>query len=321
VTQDELTPDKRNLVKEVRLLNFAVDLSQFPKTGDIRGQGQYGELHRARDPRTGREVVVKVLKRETMDESGLTYFRREAEVLASVDHETLLSLRGYVPLDSGKGGPAILTDYITGGLLQDLIRADQEGKSPSGWDAAQKLIVLYGIATGMKTLHSHRIMHRDLKPENVLLNDSLEPKVADFGLSKFVDPAKAMEQTSGRGTPLYMAPEINEGSDYTFPVDVYSYGVLTYATVTGRAPFGDMKNSHLIALLAQVLRGKRPIIPPDLDKTWQDLMAQSWSAEPTARPSFEEICQRLAGDEFVSKLDQAGAARFLAYQRRVSRQP
>jgi serine/threonine protein kinase len=323
VIQDESTAQKQKLVGEVRLSAWVVDLSLFQKIADIDGYGVFGELYRARDPRTGGEVAIKLLREEMMSDGddSIILFRREAQVLASVDHETLLSLRGYVPPGSGESRPAIVTDYMRGGSLQDLLKAESEGRSPSGWDAAQKLIVLYGIATGMKILHGHRIIHRDLKPGNVLLNDHMEPKVADFGLSKFVDPDKAMKQTTGRGTPLYMAPEISETSDYTFPIDVYAYGMLTYATVTGKTPFESVKISNAVALIARVMRGERPEIPPNLDKGWHDIITQCWSGDPSARPEFEEICRRLAGDEFTGRLDHAGAARFLAYRSRVSPKP
>jgi serine/threonine-protein kinase len=296
-----------------------VDLSLFPKIADIEGRGAFGELYRARDPTTGSEVAVKLLRRDMMGDGddSIILFRREPQVLASVRHETLLGLREHVPTDSG-GRLAILMNHMTGGSFEGMFMAEREGRSPSGWDAAQKLIIFYGIATGMKILHSHRIMHRDLKPENVLLNCNMEPKVADFGLSKFIDPDKVVQQTSGRGTPLYMAPEINEGLEYTFPGDVYSYGLLAYATVTGMKPFADMKVLNPITFVAQVMRRRRPGIPPGLDKSWQDLITQCWSGDPSGRPEFEEIYRRLAGDEFTSTLDRPGAARFLAYPRRVS---
>jgi serine/threonine protein kinase len=294
-----------------------VDLSLFKKIKDLGG-GSFGILYSAEDPRTGGIVAIKLLRRNILNEEAAILFEREVEILGSVDHETLLGLRGYVPIDASNGDPpAILTDYMSGGSLQSLIDCERRRHRVEKWDRVQKLIVIYGVSIGMLILHRHRIIHRDLKPDNVLLNDKLEPKVADFGLSKFVDHGKTLSQTGDRGTPIYMAPEIHEGNAYSWSVDVYSYGILVYATIVGKAPYEGLTFPSVTALGIKVIGGLRPEIPSDVEAKWERVMRQCWERDPEARPSFEDVCRLLGSREFIGDLDSSEASRFIEYQRRV----
>jgi serine/threonine protein kinase len=85
-------------------------------------------------------------------------------------------------------------------------------KSPAKWDQTRNFIAPCGTAIGMLMLHQNRTIHRNLKATNVLPNDELEPKVADFGLSKVVEPSETPVQAAAFGSGLYMASEIFEES-------------------------------------------------------------------------------------------------------------
>ncbi|KAK8846915.1 hypothetical protein M9Y10_019483 [Tritrichomonas musculus] len=90
------------------------------------------------------------------------------------------------------------------------------------WTPAQKMINLIGIALGMDYLHRHKIIHRDLKFQNVLLDDDLNPKICDFGDSKFVEMESDKLNTQFIGTFLFMASEVRNGSkSYSYPVDAF----------------------------------------------------------------------------------------------------
>jgi serine/threonine protein kinase len=304
--------------KEAVNAALTIKLASFERIARI-GSGAFGDLYSARDPRNGQIVAIKLLRKEVLSEEGAMLFRREVDILSSVDHETLLCLRGYVPLDSANGDPpAILTDYMSRGSFQGLLDNARGGMSPPEWDDVQRLIVLYGISVGMMILHNRRIIHRDLKPANVLLNEKLEPKVADFGLSKFVDIGKTMSQSLNRGTPVFMAPEVLDGRPYDFSADVFAYGILLYSAISGQRPYEGMTYAAIAVLVVKITRGLRPEIPPDVDVKWRKLIEACWCHNPRDRPTFQSVCQRLGSTEFIDQFGESDRMKFIEYRDRVS---
>jgi serine/threonine protein kinase len=169
----------------------------------------------------------------------------------------------------------------------------------------------------MMLLHRYRIIHRDLKPGNVLLSEELKPKVADFGLSKFVRAGGTMSQSSNRGTPIYIASEVLQDCPYDFSADVSAFGILTSAVISCRKPY-EGATSNVFALAVKVIGGQRPEIPDDIDPLWRRLMMSCWSGDPATRPSFESVCQQLGGMEFTPELGWSDRMKFVRYRNRVS---
>jgi serine/threonine protein kinase len=205
---------------------------------------------------------------------------REIRVMASINNPTVLRLRGWVP-----DPPTIVTDFASRGSLDDLIVSDQ--KVP-GWDETHKYIVLFGVAVGMMRLHRRRIIHRDLKPANILLDENLQPKIADFRFSNPVAIGETLNQTGELGAPVYEVPGIMLSEAFGFPVNVYAYGVLFNATVTGEAPYYEHAGT-LFHLWGKVCQGHRPRISGDIDEARKSLIVQCWDAHPELRPAFADI--------------------------------
>jgi hypothetical protein len=180
-----------------------------------------------------------------------------------------------------------VTPFLSGGSLDVLLKQDRKGQAPGEWTGTQKHKVLLGIASAMMFMHEHRLIHRDLKPANVLLNENLEPKDADFGLSKIIPVGQTVGQSMTGGTAPFMAPEIFAGEGYDFTVDVYAYGILMYVVVTGLEPFNDSTNQFVIA--GKVQGGYRPPIPRSINAGYRSLIQRCWSHSPRERPSFREI--------------------------------
>lgn len=116
--------------------------------------------------------------------------------------------------------------------------------------------VVRNILTGIEYLHSKGIAHRDLKPENIMMVDenSIDIKIADFGLSRVVDDGSFMSTLCG--TPNYVAPEVIQHKGYTSSVDIWSIGVITYALLSSKLPFYSSKKDGLGSLYAKIIKGE-----------------------------------------------------------------
>jgi serine/threonine protein kinase len=276
-----------------RFSELVVAGEAFPR-GTQMGRGAFGTVFESEDPRTGERVALKVMRYDISDVEK-RMFDREVEILASMKHETLLGLRGFMPFSqaSPANPPVIVTEFMAGGSLQSLISEARQGRIHEAWDDTMKWIVLYGTAVGMMTLHANNIMHRDLKPDNVLLDEFCLPKVADFGLGKFVS-ANGQQQTFDGGTPGFIAPEGYDGI-CSFAADVFSFGVLVYVTLTNNRPFPGL-NPFLIS--QKVRQGERPTIPPEISDAYRQLIESCWDNIPENRPTFEAVVAALESANF-----------------------
>jgi serine/threonine protein kinase len=191
----------------------------------------------------------------------------------------------------------IVTEFMPNGSLQRFIDAERKGLAMENWGDTRKFL----IAVGMWVLHSRRVIHCNLNPDNVLMSDDMEPKIADFGLSKFVVGGASNLQTMTGVTAWYMAPEIFEGVDYGFSVDVYAYGVLIFVLMTARIPWPE--TTALFAHGRIVRSGQRPPIPDFIGLSYKVLIEACWDGAPEQRPTFEHIITELGKASFLSMLN------------------
>jgi serine/threonine protein kinase len=204
------------------------------------GAGGMGEVYRARDTRLGREVALKILPDTfTHDPERLARFRREAQVLASLNHPHIAQIHG---LDEAGGTQFLVLELVDGDSLDARI-----ARGPIPVDEA--LTIARQIADALEAAQEKGIIHRDLKPANIALTASDQVKVLDFGLAKAIEPARAGDMTNSPtltspammtgvgtilGTAAYMAPEQAKGRAADKRSDIWAFGCVLFEMLSGK---------------------------------------------------------------------------------------
>jgi serine/threonine protein kinase len=207
------------------------------------GAGGMGEVYRARDTRLKRDVAVKVLP-ETFarDTDRRTRFRREAELLATLNHPHIAAVYG---LEEAGGLTALVLELVEGPTLADRLT---QGAIPLD----EALPIARQIAEALEAAHEKGIIHRDLKPANIKLRPDGTVKVLDFGLAKSLEPTGITRDLAESatvlspaptlagvilGTAAYMAPEQARGKVVDKHADIWAFGCVLFEMLTGRKPF------------------------------------------------------------------------------------
>jgi serine/threonine-protein kinase len=228
------------------------------------GAGGMGEVYRARDTKLNREVALKVLPDAfTRDPDRLARFRREAQVLASLNHPHIGAIYGFE--DSGETH-ALVLELVEGLTLAEKLAELSRVKSQvSGLPLDEALSIARQIAEALEAAHEQGIIHRDLKPSNIKITPDGVVKVLDFGLAKLAHPeavAGAANVTASPtitspammtgvgvllGTAAYMSPEQAKGREADKRSDVWAFGCVLYEMLTGRRAFDAEDVSETLA--------------------------------------------------------------------------
>ena len=199
----------------------------------ILGEGAMAVVYQAQHAELGSLHAIKRLKipsRQVQER-----LVQEGRLQSSLQHPNVLSVTDLLTVD---GAPALVMEFVAGPTLADLMASQTLTMD-------QRDALARDLLKGVAAAHAHGLVHRDLKPANVLVavtDDSLVPKVADFGLAKIMEgdePQAAMTRTGATmGTPAYMAPEqIRDSSNVDARADVFSLGAILYEMVTGSSCF------------------------------------------------------------------------------------
>jgi len=202
------------------------------------------------------------------------------------------------------GTPFLVEELMAGGTLKGLLRGARE----LDWGA--KTALAADVAHGMAYMHGLGHIHRDLKSGNVLITETMQAKVADFGSvgrllteqrsSSRVSTSSDLDLTQGVGTPLYMSPEMVNYAGYVASTDVWSFGVLMWE-IAAQAPPDLLQQEGLTrgpvysGLLRLLEDGRRLAIKADWPVVWRSLMARCWQREPGSRPTFPSLLRTLEG--------------------------
>jgi Tol biopolymer transport system component/predicted Ser/Thr protein kinase len=241
------------------------------RIGAKLGQGGMGEVYRATDTKLGREVAIKVIAAAlAQDPARMSSLRREAQVLASLNHPNIAAIYGVED-------QALVIELVEGPTLADRIK-----RGPI--QLAEALAIARQITDGLSAAHDKGIVHRDLKPANIKITPDGTVKLLDFGLAKATAVAVAPEDAATMalsmtgvgtiaGTPGYMAPEQARGQLVDRRADIWAFGVVFYEMLTGAAMFrGDTTTDILAAVvreepdLTRVPASVRPVLRRCLEK-------------------------------------------------------
>jgi Tol biopolymer transport system component len=259
------------------------------------GSGGMGEVYRARDARLNRDVAVKVLPDSfSQDADRLARFQREAQVLASLNHPNIAAIYG---LEEANGVRALVMELVDGVTLAERL---ERGPIP----VAEALPIAKQIAEALEAAHDKGVVHRDLKPGNIKLTADGQVKVLDFGLAKAMDaPGTHSDLASSPtyvdtstqaglviGTAAYMSPEQARGKSVDRRADIWSFGVVLWEMLTGKALFTGETTSDILAAVI--------------------MSEPQWTAMPQeAHPALIRLLQRCLRKEPRARLRDVGDAR------------
>jgi serine/threonine protein kinase len=225
---------------------------------------------------TGHKVAVKILNKAKIKQLGMEEkVQREINILHLCTHPHIIRL--YEVIDTPTD-IFLVNEYVSGGELFDYIVS----KGRLSADEARNFF--HQIISGVEYCHFQKIVHRDLKPENLLLDASLNIKIADFGLSNLMRDGDFLRTSCG--SPNYAAPEVISGHLYAGPeVDVWSCGVILYALLCGSLPFDD----ESIPNLFKKIKSGMYSLPTHLSQLAKNLIPRMLEVDPMKRITIPEI--------------------------------
>jgi serine/threonine protein kinase len=227
------------------------------------GAGGMGEVYRARDPRLGRDVAIKVLPASfSADPDRLQRFAQEARAAAALNHPNILAI---YDIGESKDAPYVVSELLEGETVRERLRAGA---------LSTRRAIDYGlqIARGLAAAHDKGIVHRDLKPENLFITADGRVKILDFGLAKLTRPEGTQASAEAptlqvatdpglvMGTVGYMSPEQVRGKPADQRSDLFAFGAILYEMISGKRAFhGETPADTMSAILKED--------PPELSET------------------------------------------------------
>jgi eukaryotic-like serine/threonine-protein kinase len=256
------------------------------------GAGAMGEVYRARDPRLGRDVALKILPPAfATDASRQARFEQEARAAAALNHPNIV---GVFDIGAAEGSFYIVSELVSGETLAVLL---ERGPLP----IKRLLDIAAQIADGMAAAHAARITHRDLKPANIMIAEDGRAKILDFGLARQASTAAAAsdatttihQTTAGMivGTVNYMSPEQARGKEVDTRSDQFSFGLILYEMASGKRAF---ERPEAVQVMSAILTEDAPPLDPKIPAPLRWTIERCLAKEPrdryeSSRDLFQEL--------------------------------
>ncbi len=210
-------------------MNIGQIIKDRYKVVELLGEGGMAFVYKARDMQLERDVAIKTLKPNYVDQiTFVERFKREAQTAANLNHPNIVQI-----FDWGiEEEPYFVMEYIEGNTLTSIIGSK---RSVSLSDA---LFIGAQVANGLQAAHSQGLVHRDIKPGNIMITPDGKVKVTDFGIVSIQDEESDITKTGSiLGTASYISPEQAQGKSVSIQSDLYSLGTVLYELITGNPPF------------------------------------------------------------------------------------
>ncbi|ERN15232.1 hypothetical protein AMTR_s00056p00197980 [Amborella trichopoda] len=295
-TDDTPKPDATRAFTHAEIVKITNDFEK------VIGKGGYGPVFYG-CLENGHEVAVKLLSQES--QQGYREFLAAVELLMRIHHKYLVSLIGFCD----EGPEKILVyEYMSKGNLKEILSDKNRNSVSLNWE--QRLRVALSVAQGLEYLHygcKPPIVHRDVKTSNILLNEKLEAKLADFGLSRF-GPTEGDTHisTTVMGTPGYVDPEYYITNQLNVKSDVYSFGIVLLEIISGQpAIIKEEEAIHIVQWVTpKVVRGDiESVMDPqlqggyDINSAWKaaEIALACTSQSAMQRPTMSDVISELKG--------------------------
>lgn len=240
------------------------------------GEGTFGKVKLAIHKESNEKVAIKVLEKEKIiEESDRERISREIQILKLIRHPNIVQMYEIIEDEQNL---YLVMEYAHGGELYDYIVSQQKLKEQEASKFFQQII------DGIDYIHQLNIVHRDLKPENLLMDEKMNIKIVDFGLSNLYSDNQLLKTACG--SPCYAAPEMIAGKKYKgLNVDIWSSGVILFALICGFLPFDDNDTQ---VLYKKIMKGEYSI-PSFISSPATDLIKQILNVDPEKRFTINQI--------------------------------
>lgn len=270
-----------------------------------------GTVWRADDTVLARPVAVKILHSALFeDDTFIQRFRREAQLVAAIDHPAVVDVHDYGESgggaegrEGGEGGDAgdrcayIVMELVDGRPLDRVLA--EEGPMPP----ERALGLVAAALDGLHAAHRREIVHRDIKPSNLMVRTDGRVTITDFGIARAIASTKITASHAIVGTALYMAPEQAEGTGTGPASDLYSIGVVCFELLTGKPPF---VGESVLEVALKHVRQPAPELPGAFPAAVRELVAKALEKKPEDR--FADAAEMAAAARAAIGAKDAGAA-------------